>query len=101
MTSDIVSIIKKIQNLQEAQHIEDTDTVLKELTCIRSDIKSAKRTTEEDIRTINYEHTSCSFDEERRLKRKHANAIFDKHYFITKVWKVEKEKNANARDLEK
>ena len=96
MTSDIVSIIKKIQNLQEAQHIEDTDTVLKEATCIRSAIKSAKSTILEAVRTINDKHTSCYFDYKQQLKTKHARAIFDKHSLVTKVRQVVKERTINA-----
>ena len=78
MTPDIVSTIKEKQNLREDHHIEDSDTVLKELTCIRSDIKSAKRKTAESVRTINDEHTSRYFDEKRQLKSKHARAILGK-----------------------
>ena len=65
VTSAIMSTIKEKQNLQEAQHIEDSDIVLKEVTCLRSAIKSAKRTTAEAICTINYEHNSHSFDEKQ------------------------------------
>ena len=56
------------QNLREAQHIEDADTVLKEVTCILYDIKSTKWAIAEAVRTINDEHTSCSFDDKRQLK---------------------------------
>ena len=35
------------------------------------------------------------------MKRKHARAIFDKHYFITKVSRVVKERTVNAQELEK
>ena len=62
VTSDIVSTIKKKYSLREAHHIGDVDTFLKEVTCLRSDIKSAKRKTEEAVRIINDEHTSHSFD---------------------------------------
>ena len=84
VTSAIVSTIKVKQNLWEAQHIEDSDTVLKEMTCVRSAIKSANITTEESVCTINDEHTSRFFDEKQKLKRKHAKAIFNNHNFITK-----------------
>ena len=100
VTSAIVSTIKKIKNLREAQHIGDADIVLKEVTCLQSAIKSEKRITAEAIFTINDEHTSCSFDENRQLKRKHAKAIFNKHSFMTKVRRVVKERTTNAQDLE-
>ena len=101
VTSDIVIIIKKKQNLREAQHIEDDDTFLKEVTCLRSVIKSTKRTTSEAVRTIHDEHTSRSFDEKRQLNWKHTKSIFDKNTFITKVRQVVKERTVNAQDLEK
>ena len=99
--SDIVSTIKKKQNLREAQHIEDAGTVLKEVTCLRSTIKSSKRTREETVHTINDEHTYRTFDGKRKLKRKHAKAFFNKHSFITKVMRVLKDSNVNAQELEK
>ena len=101
VTSDIVITIKKKQNLREAQHIEDADIVIKEVTCIWSTIKSEKRKTAEAFRIINEEHTYRSFDEKQQLNRKHAKAIFDKHYFITKVRRVVKERTFNAQELEK
>ena len=101
VTSAIVSTIKKKQNLREAHHIEDSDTVLKEVTCLWSTIECAKRKTAEDVRTINDEHISRYFDEKRKLKRKHAKAIFNKHTFITKVRRVLTERTVNAQELEK
>ena len=97
VTPSIVSTIKKKQNLWEDQHIEDSDTVLKEVTCLRSAIKSSNITTVEAIRTINCEHTSRSFDEKRQLNRKHSKAIFDKHSFITKFRWVFKYSTVNAQ----
>ena len=63
VTSAIVSTINKKQNLQEDQHIEYVDTFLKGVTCLRSAIKYANRTTEEALCTINDEHTSWYFGE--------------------------------------
>ena len=99
VTSAIVITIKKKQNLREAQHIEDADIVIKEVTCIWSTIKSEKSKTAEAFRIINEEHTYRSFDEKQQLNRKHAKAIFDKHYFITKVRRVVKDRTINAQDL--
>ena len=101
VTSAIVITIKEKKNFREAQHIEYADTVLTEVICLRSAIKSAKRTTAEAVLTINDEHTSCSFDEKRHLKIKHAKSIFYKHYFITKVRRVVKERPVNVQYLEK
>ena len=53
VTPDVVITIKEKQNLCEAQHVEDSYTVLKEVTCLRSSIKFAKKTTAEAVRTIN------------------------------------------------
>ena len=66
VTSAIVSTIKKKQNLREAHHIEDSDTVLKEVTCLWSTIECAKRKTAEDVRTINDEHISRYFTTRQR-----------------------------------
>ena len=99
--SAIVRTIKKKYNLREAQHNEDADTLLKEVTYLWSDIKSEKRTTAEAVRTINDEHTSRSFDEKRKLKSKHTKSIFYKHSFIKNVRQMVKERNVNAQDLEK
>ena len=56
VASAILSTIKEKQNLREAQHIEDADTVLKEVTYLQSVIKSTKRATAESVFTINDEH---------------------------------------------
>ena len=56
------------------------------MTCLRSAIKSAKSKTAEDVRTINDEHTSYSFDEKQQLKRNHAKSIFDKAFFPNQGW---------------
>ena len=90
MTSAIVRTIKKKYNLREAQHNEDADTLLKEVTYLWSDIKSINRTTSKAVRNFNDEHNSRSFGDKVQLKRKHAKAIFDKHYFITKVRRLVK-----------
>ena len=63
VTTAIGSTIRKKQNLREAQHIEDADTLFKEVICFRSDIKSTKRATTESVCAINDEHNSCPFDE--------------------------------------
>ena len=71
------------------------------MTCIWYAIKYAKRKTAEAVHTINDEHTSRSFDENWQFNMKHAKAISDKHYLITKVRRVVKERDLNAQELEK
>ena len=58
-------------------------------------------TTAEAVRTINYEHNSCYFDEKQQLKIKHDKAIFYKHSFITTVRRVVKERTVNAQEIAK
>ena len=53
VTSATVITIKEKQNPREAQHIEDADTFLKEVTCIQYAIKYVTRTTLEAVCTIN------------------------------------------------